>query len=310
MIGQRPERAAQRPPQRLVLPRRHQPGHLRLIQPQPHERIRRGRDRLQRPGPLADHRDQLLARVGIPLGGAEQLRRAHPGRHPERHQRPVPVRAQRREQLAELLIRDLPRPAPDQLRPVQPAALRAERLHRVPVRARAPATAPRQRERVHHRPGPCLQVVLVEPARHRLAMGHRGRRVTRPGRRLAGHRIRHRPRTRAGQCRAARMTPVRPGRLARHLQPPDEITGLGPGRLVPRHADRPDEPEPPQQVHPIRPQRRRRAAARLKIRQERRGRAGHLAGRVNQLVRLERTIRRPQRSRLRDHQRRQVPLLA
>ena len=142
VIGQRPERAAQRPPQRLVPAGWHQPGHLRLIQPQPHERVRRGRDRLQRPGALADHGDQLLARVGISLGGAEQLRRAHPGRHPERHQRPVPVRAQRREQLAELLIRDLPRPAPGQLRPVQPA--RSARNGSIGFRC-APARLPRPR---------------------------------------------------------------------------------------------------------------------------------------------------------------------
>jgi hypothetical protein len=47
--------------------------HLRLIQPQPHERVRGGRQLLQVPGPLADHRDQLLPRVGVPARHAEQL---------------------------------------------------------------------------------------------------------------------------------------------------------------------------------------------------------------------------------------------
>ena len=48
------------------------------------------------PGSLADHRDQLLARVGVADRGAQQLRGPRPGRDPERDQRPVPVRAQLR----------------------------------------------------------------------------------------------------------------------------------------------------------------------------------------------------------------------
>ena len=162
MVGQRPERAAQRPPQRLVPAGRHQAGRLRLIQPQPHERIRRGRHRLQRLGAL-----RTMVISCWPGSASPRWRRAagcaHPDRHPERHGRPVPMRAQRREQLAELVIRDMPRPAPDQLRPVQTGALGPEQLHQVPVRGRAPTTAPRQRERVHHRPGSGLQAKLVEP---------------------------------------------------------------------------------------------------------------------------------------------------
>ena len=75
--------------ERLVPAGRHQPGQLRLIQPQPHERIRRGRQRLQRPGALADHCDQLLAGVGVADRGPQQLRGPRPGRDPERDQRPV-----------------------------------------------------------------------------------------------------------------------------------------------------------------------------------------------------------------------------
>ena len=52
IVGQRPERPPQRPPQRLIPASGHQAGHLRLIQPQPHERIRGRGQLLQRPWPL------------------------------------------------------------------------------------------------------------------------------------------------------------------------------------------------------------------------------------------------------------------
>jgi hypothetical protein len=77
------------PPQRLIPAGRHQPGHLRLIQPQPHERIRGRGQLLRRPYPLADHRDQLLPRISIGSRRAQQLRSPGTRRHPERHQRPV-----------------------------------------------------------------------------------------------------------------------------------------------------------------------------------------------------------------------------
>ena len=73
VIAQLAERAAQRPPQRVVRPGRDQAVQLRLIQPQPHERVRGGRQLLQVPCPLADHGDQLLPRVGVPACHAEQL---------------------------------------------------------------------------------------------------------------------------------------------------------------------------------------------------------------------------------------------
>jgi hypothetical protein len=63
VVGQRPRRAAQRPPQRLPPPGRDQRGHLSPVEPQPHERIRGGGQLCQLPGALADHGDQLAARV-------------------------------------------------------------------------------------------------------------------------------------------------------------------------------------------------------------------------------------------------------
>ena len=141
---------------------------------------------LQRTGPLADHGDQLLARVDVPAGDPHQLRRPCPGRHPEGHQGTVPMRPERREQLAELLIRDMPRRPSCHLQPIQPAALLAKRLHRIAVGVPPPAPAiAGQWERIHHRAGPRLQAELIKAACHRLAT-RRGRCVASPGRALAG----------------------------------------------------------------------------------------------------------------------------
>jgi hypothetical protein len=68
----------------------------------------------------------------------QQFGGPRPGRHPERHQRPVPVRAQLREQLIEPLIGDLPRHPPHRLGPVPAGAPPGERLHRIAVRMRPP----------------------------------------------------------------------------------------------------------------------------------------------------------------------------
>jgi hypothetical protein len=65
VIAQRPERPPQRPPQRQPAAAGQQPVHLDLIQPQPHERIRRGRQRLHRPGPLPDAGDFGISPVSI-----------------------------------------------------------------------------------------------------------------------------------------------------------------------------------------------------------------------------------------------------
>ena len=193
-IRQRPERAAQRPPHRISGTGRHQAMHLLLVKAQPHESVRRGRKLLDRPRPLADHRDQLLARVDPPGQHAKQLGCACTGRDPERQQRPVPVRAQRREQLIELAIRDLPWDPLGHPRPEQPGPLPAEPVHRV-VMSMRPA-GPGQREGVHQRSRAGLQVKVIKRPGHRLAVRDRSRGVLRPGRRLPRHPVRHRnPRT-------------------------------------------------------------------------------------------------------------------
>ena len=123
VISQRPERAPQRPPQRLIQAARHQALHLRLIQAQPHERVRGRRKLLHQPGPLADHRDQLLPGIGIPGSSPQQLSGPRAGRHPQRDQRPVAMRGEPGEQFAEPLIGDaardpLSQPGPEQPRPL------------------------------------------------------------------------------------------------------------------------------------------------------------------------------------------------
>jgi len=250
VIRQRPERAPQRPPHRVVRPGRHQAVRLLLVETQPHERVRRRRQRLHRPRSLADHRDELAAGVHAPAGDAEQFRGPRARGDPERDQGPVPVRRQGREQLVEQPVRDAPRdtsrlPGPEQSCPFLP-----ERLQRVLVRMR-PAVLPGQRERVGQRPGPRLQVIAVKRTADRLAARDRRGRVSRARRSLPGHRV-HRPRRwpGAGPCRTA-CPPVIPLRLARQLQPPAEIPGLCPRRLIPFEPARPGEAEPPQQVHPV-----------------------------------------------------------
>ena len=241
VVGQRPHRPAQRPPQRLAAPGRDQPVHLRLVEPQPHERVRRGGQLLQLPGALAGHSDQLTARIDAACGGRQQLRRPRPGGHIERDQRPVPVRGQPGEDLVELLVRDRPRDPRGHPGPVPAGALAAVRLHRVVMRAR-PRLPPGavQRERVDDRPGAGIQVVAVETAQHRLAVGTHRRRIP---------------------------AAVPPG-----PQPPAEIPGLRLRHLVPGQPGRPQEPEPAQQVHPVRPDRRLGPARRQQIPEERRRR--------------------------------------
>ena len=277
MVGQLPERAPQRPPQWLVRPCRDQAVHLLLVEPQPDERVRRRRERLHRPCPLADDRDQLLPGVRVGDGGSQQFAGTRSGRDPERDQRPVPVRPEPGEQLAELLIRDTPRLPPRDPGPEQPRPAARERLHRAAVRPGTAAPAPDQRERVHHRAGPGLEVEVVKVAQHRLAVRRRGDRVT------------------AGRAR-----------LPSDPQPPAEIACLSPGRLIPLQPRRPAEPEPAQQVHPIRPQRRIRPAAPLDVLQVPGNRDHRLACRVGQPERLPRIPRLPQPASQRDDQPRHV----
>src|SRR6266516_831151 len=146
-------KAPRRPPQRLPPPPGDQLRHLHLIEPQPHERVGRGRQLPQLAGAFPDDRDQLPSRVDTSQGRRQQLRRPRPGRHIEGDQRPVPVRRQRRENLVELAVRDTTRDPVRHPWPIQPAALVTVGLHRIVVRVRPPAPpGPIERERVDDRP--------------------------------------------------------------------------------------------------------------------------------------------------------------
>ena len=292
MVGQRPHRTAQRPPQRLAPAFRDEAFHLHLVEPQPHERVGGRGQFLQLAGALAGHRDHLPAGIDAGQHRRQQLRRTGTGGDVERDQGPVPVRGQPGEDLVELLVRDGPRDPGRHPRPVEPGPLMAERLHRVVMGVRPPAPpGPVQRERVDHRPAACLQVELVEAAQHRLAVRPYRRRVRVPARR--GRRV--------------RAAPVRAGWLARHQHPPAEIAGLDPRRPVPRHPGCPDEPEPAEKIVPVGPQCRLRPARGLQVAEElRNGRHGLAAG-IDDPVRLPPVPGRLQRTGQRDRQRRQVP---
>jgi hypothetical protein len=175
---------------------------------------------------------------------------------------------------------------------------------------RPAAAAPRQRERVHHRPAARLQMELIKTAQHALAMHHRRRGVTAPGRRLSRHRVRRpgrRPRRHRPRRTTVGIAPVHPHRFAGQLDPRAKIPGLCPGRLIPANFDRPQEPPPPQHGHPVRPVRRRRPAARGQLTKVRRHRDDHHTVRVDQPVRLEQVPSRVKRPAQWHRQPRQVP---
>jgi hypothetical protein len=235
VIGQRPDRAPQRPPQRLPAPTGDQPGHLHLIEPQPHERVGGSRQLLQMAGALAHHSDQLPSRIHPRQRGRQQLRRPRPGRHIKRHQRPVPVRRQPRKDLVELLIRHATRNPGRHPRPEQPAALITVGLHGIVVSVSPAATAgPVQRERVDDRARPRIPVQVIETPQHRLRMRAHRRRI-RPGR---------------GRPRPPRLRGRRPPAL--DLKPPAEVTRIDAGRPIPAHTRGIKEPEPAQQIVGIR----------------------------------------------------------
>jgi hypothetical protein len=150
--------------------------------------------------------------------------------------------------------------------------------------ARAASPAAQARQRVHHRPRPSLQVQVVEGTQHALGV--------RPGRGRVSHRRRRLPGDRVDRILppAPNPGPARPrrarSRLGRQLNPPAEIPGLRPGRLVPPNPRCPQETEPAQQVHPVRPLRGGRPPARLKLPQIHRDRTDNYPVRIDEPVRL------------------------
>ena len=71
------------------------------------------------------------------------------------------MRAEPGEHLVEPGIRDAPGRPRHHPWPTQGAALPHERIHRIVVAA---LPVPRNRERIHNRPGPGFQLEVVEPA--------------------------------------------------------------------------------------------------------------------------------------------------
>jgi len=191
------------------------------------------------------------------------------------------------------------------------------RLHRVVVRMRPAAPAPGERERVDHRPAPGIAMEVVEPAQNAFAVCRCRRRVGTPGRGLPSHPVRYpgtgaerahcRPRQASGAAPVIR--PTRAAGLDRDLDPAAEVAGLGPGRLIPRHPDCPQEPEPPQQRDRIRPQSVLRPAGHLQIPQIHGGRRDHGASLVMQPARLPRIAGPLHRTRPRNDQGAEVPRL-
>ena len=165
---------------------------------------------------------------------------AGPGGDPERDQRPVPVRAEPGEQLAELLIGDAARGPLGTLGRNSPARPGGTDPSDCGAPSRRPGRG--QRERIHHRAGPRLQVDIVKVPADRLAV----RRRRRPRTRLAS----------ASRHRDFRGPPGLPA-ISSHRQK-SRASAL----VTWSHAgpDSPAEPEPPQQGHPIGPLRRLRTA--------------------------------------------------
>ena len=292
MIGQRAQRPAQRPPHRLIPGRRHQAVELLLIKAKPDERVRRGRKLLHGPGPLAHHGDQLLARIYPGTHSSQQFRGPGPCRDPERDQGTVPVRAQRSEQTAGHLVRDLARYPLRHPRPVAPGTLRPERAKRIAVR-----TSPRpahQRERIDDRAAAALDMERVERPCHRLSM-----RDCRCRQRLA----------RGGGGQRGPGSPAPPVRSfppATRPQPGDEIPGLISPSPVPRNLHGPQEPEPPEKIHAVRALSSPRAARRAQLHHELIDRSHGRTSRIDQLERLENVIGPGKPAGQRHPQRRQV----
>ena len=255
VIAQQPKRAPQRPPQRLVPPGRHQTGQLRLIS-------RNHTNASGAAGNGCNARVPLRITVISCCPGSASATVA-----PNNSEARAPVETHNatsaRSRCEPSCANSWSNLSSGMHRGARVTIFGRYRLQRCPAKGsnrvvvgmRAPAAAmPRQRERVDHRPGARLQMKVVEPTQHGLAMRHRRGLVVLTPTRLAGHRVHPRRRTRPTRSREVivGVPPMRPGRLDRYLQPAAEITSLDPSRLVPTHPDRPQEPEPSQQIHPVR----------------------------------------------------------
>ncbi len=287
VVIQRPSWSAKCPPHGLSATLGDLAVQLFLIQPQPDERIRRRGQRLHRPSSLAHHGDQLLSRVDVAVPQPQQLRRPCPSRDPERHQRPVPIRPQRAEQLVEPVIGDSARNPMRNLRPISPNPLARPPVHRIVMCMRSPRPPRRiQREWIQDRTGSDIAVKVIEAPQHRLRV-HNGRRsVSVSQSRLTSDRIRLSRNTIRPNSAAATIDPA--PLFHGQLDPAAEITGLDSGRTVPADINRLQKPPPPQQIHAIRAQRRRRPAHGQQLSQEHRHRLDHDSVETQQPIRLGR----------------------
>lgn len=169
VIGQRPERTTPRPPQRVISSGGRLLTDVGLVEAKPHKGVWRRRELLDSAGSLANHRDQLLTGVDVAAAGAEQLRGTRAGRHPQRHERPVTMRAELGEHAVEHLIGDAARDPLDDSRPVQAYPLVAKGLHRVVMGIRpTTATGADERKGIDHRAGADIAMEVVEDPQHRL----------------------------------------------------------------------------------------------------------------------------------------------
>ena len=171
VIGQQAERPAERPPQRLVPARRDLALHLGLVEAQPYERVRGRRQPLHGPRSLPDHRDQLLARIGVLLPRSQQFRGPAPV---DTQKRPAPGRGA----LPSLANSSLNSSSGMQrgIRLANSSAGKGRALvpefHRVVMRMR-PAAA-RRPAGTGSPSASQSRVQLIKAPQHRLAMGWRG----------------------------------------------------------------------------------------------------------------------------------------
>ena len=245
VIRQRPERAPESPPQRIIRPGRDLVPEFVLVKAQPDERVGGRRQHLQRPGPLADHADELVCGLDPVPDDGEQLPGTGPGRDPEREQGPVAVRRQGSEHLVEPLVRDRPRDALDGLGLIRcrlPWPL--PRLQGIMVRVDLVPGTPGSRERADQRTAVLCPVILIERMDHGTRVPAGRRRV-----RLGLVRL---PRDRVHRSRGRTVTAALPRRLPGPGQPERVIAGFGSRRPVPRDLHRVQEPDPAEELERVR----------------------------------------------------------